>query len=68
MPFRPGSAAQRVMRGESCHFSLPLVEKCLVLWLWIEIQEDLSFSWVFGCDEKIGLIAYNGLWLIIFSC
>lgn len=57
MLFRPSSAARYVVRGESHHFSLPVVEKCLVLWLWVEIREDLSFSWLFGCDKKISLIA-----------
>lgn len=39
------------MRGESSHnFYLPLVEKCLVLWLWVEITEGLLM--VFECDMR----------------
>lgn len=26
-----------------------------MLWQWVEIREDLSFSWVLGCDKKISL-------------
>lgn len=33
------------MGRESSHFCLPLVEKCLVLWLWVEKK---GLSWVFG--------------------
>ena len=35
---------------EQSQFCLPLVEKCLVLWQWVEITEGLL--WVFECDMR----------------